>query len=225
MTTAYDLLVKEKSVVFDIGAYVGERTQMFLDRGASIVLAVEPVPLYANRLKEKFSGNDEVRVLQAAAGQANGLGFMRVHHAFWPNGKPMDSALSSLSQEWIESVSDEMSWNYHAYWGEAEPVIVVTLDTMIKEYGHPDFIKIDVEGYEREVIKGLTKSVAAISYEFHSISWAKDVADYIMQLGPYEFNYDLGDRMELMAPGWLSTKDLFRLLPKNSYGDIFARRK
>lgn len=30
---------------------------------------------------------------------------------------------------------------------------MTTLDTLIDEYGQPDFIKIDVEGYELEVLK------------------------------------------------------------------------
>jgi hypothetical protein len=37
---------------------------------------------------------------------------------------------------------------------------------LMKEYGVPDFIKIDTEGFELEVIKGLSTPVKALSFEY-----------------------------------------------------------
>ena len=44
--------------------------------------------------------------------------------------------------------------------------MVTTLDKLIEQYEVPSFIKIDVEGYELEVLKGLTRLVPALSFEF-----------------------------------------------------------
>ena len=40
-----------------------------------------------------------------------------------------------------------------------------TLDMAIEKYGTPEYVKIDVEGNEREVIAGLSKPVRCLSFE------------------------------------------------------------
>jgi FkbM family methyltransferase len=45
------------------------------------------------------------------------------------------------------------------------PKEITTLDQLIAEYGIPSYIKIDVEGYELEVIKGLRSGIALLSFE------------------------------------------------------------
>ena len=42
-------------------------------------------------------------------------------------------------------------------WADAVKIPSITLDNLIEHYGTPDLIKIDVEGYEYTVLKGLTK--------------------------------------------------------------------
>ena len=42
----------------------------------------------------------------------------------------------------------------------------ITLDALIETYGNPFLIKIDVEGHEHEVLKGLTKKVKKITFEW-----------------------------------------------------------
>ena len=46
-------------------------------------------------------------------------------------------------------------------------VPVVTLDAAIEHYGVPAYCKIDVEGWEFEVLRGLSQAVDLISLEFH----------------------------------------------------------
>ena len=45
-----------------------------------------------------------------------------------------------------------------------------TLDAMILKFGVPDLIKIDVEGYEWEVLQGLSTRSAAVCFEWHEES-------------------------------------------------------
>jgi FkbM family methyltransferase len=221
---AYDQLLKRGSVAFDIGAYVGGRVDMLLDAGCKLVVAVEPVLEYANRLREKYwNMSSSVIVLHNAAGPYAGTSSIRVHKAFWPDGVPMDSTLSSMSEEWI--AMERPDWK-PADWSERQTVEVITLDWLISRYGNPDFIKIDVEGYEQEVIKGLTQPVKMLSFEFHSshLDWAEQVVDHLLGLGSYEFNHDTGDNVQLAYPTWLSKNALFNdLRGRDIYGDIFAR--
>ena len=45
----------------------------------------------------------------------------------------------------------------HVRWDAAETVPVTTLDALIAEHGPPRFVKIDVEGHEAEVLRGLSR--------------------------------------------------------------------
>jgi FkbM family methyltransferase len=223
MTTAYSEFLKEGSLAFDIGAYAGSRTDMFLEIGCSRVITVEPVTEYADRLVKKYENDKRIIVVSAAAGPENGIGSLKIHR------QEADSALSSMSQEWIASVEDHPEWGLLATdWSESRMVPIITIDSLIGKHGEPDFIKIDVEGWEQEVIKGLTKPVKALSFEFHSLlrmDWSEQVIDYLLELGNYEFNYDVSDSTELASSVWLDKTELFwQILDKNIYGDIFARR-
>jgi FkbM family methyltransferase len=229
MTTAYNEIVKKGGTAFDIGAYTGSRTDALLALGCKRVVAVEAAAEYYYRLRQKYESDNRVVVLWMAAGPQCGTGILNVHKVYWPGGERMDSALSTMSEEWITRVDKNAKWNVPAaQWSEKQSVTVITLDALIKTFGEPDFIKIDVEGYEQEVIKGLTHPVKALSFEFHTtlhLDWSEHVVGHLLTLGSYEFNYDLEDRLELVSPVWLSREQLFdKLQGQDIYGDIFARR-
>ena len=51
-------------------------------------------------------------------------------------------------------------------WNQTTTVSVTTLDSLFAEHGVPQFIKIDVEGFEYEVVSGLSQPIKALSMEF-----------------------------------------------------------
>tara|TARA_R110002074_G_scaffold8656_10_gene35280 strand:+ start:1867 stop:2685 length:819 start_codon:yes stop_codon:yes gene_type:complete len=51
-------------------------------------------------------------------------------------------------------------------------VDVITLDMLVEKYGNPDLIKLDIEGYEHEALKGLTEKQSEISFE-----WSEETFD------------------------------------------------
>lgn len=53
------------------------------------------------------------------------------------------------------------------HWSPPVKVRTVTLDQIVKKFGTPDLIKIDVEGYEYEVLKGLTSKQKTVCFEWH----------------------------------------------------------
>ena len=103
---------------------------------------------------------------------------------------------------------------------------------MIDTYGAPDFIKIDVEGYEEQVISGLSKPVHALSLEFtpEFLSPVLYCIKHLKNLGDYEMNYSLGESMKFEQPNWLTLDNGRHELAKyrgdnQLFGDIYFRLK
>jgi len=115
----------------------------------------------------------------------------------------------------------------------AYPVPVQTIDDAIAEFGRPAFCKIDVEGFELEVLRGMSAAIPAVSFEYHLSPKDKakvvDCLDYLGRLGPIRINY-LGDGMLALGRRDWSTPDAFipfflHDLEKDGgfFGDIFVR--
>ena len=117
--------------------------------------------------------------------------------------------LSSLSSEWVEAV--QQSGRFAEFqWSERLPVPVTTLDRLIEAHGIPVFSKIDVEGYELEVIQGLSLPIPALSYEFsvERIESRLAALSHLHDLGMRRFNFSWGESLELrrqrgcFSPRW-----------------------
>jgi hypothetical protein len=112
-------------------------------------------------------------------------------------------------------------------------VAVTTLDDLIKSYGEPAFCKIDVEGFEEDVLAGLTRPLRGLSFEH--LPTAHDAAlaalDRVERLGDkaggYRYNYSPVETMRFVSPHWLDHAELRRLLdrvrPLGRSGDVYAR--
>ena len=77
-------------------------------------------------------------------------------------------------------------------WDQPIKVLTITLDDLITNYGEPDLIKIDVEGYELSVLKGLTKKSGIILFEWTEETFHKETLkciDYVKNLGYTQFAY------------------------------------
>lgn len=216
----FDYLISEGSLCFDVGANIGKKTDLFLSLGARVV-CVEPQSNCANTLSEKFKDNQNVKIVNTALGEKEDLLDIFV--------SPSDT-VSTMSKDFIEITSLERFKGI--VWDKTEKVDVTTLDNIILEYGLPDYCKIDVEGYEVEVLKGLTKKIKFISIEFTPELKHKtfECIDIINKIGEYEYNYSEGESHLFTFDSWKSSEEIIEFLKQNkdfrvSFGDLYARAK
>jgi hypothetical protein len=114
-------------------------------------------------------------------------------------------------------------------WDTEIMVPALTLEMLISRVGPPQFIKIDVEGFEDLVLEGLTQLVPTLSFEFTMISL--DVAlrciDTLAARASYRFDVAMGESQKLVFNRFISASEmadfLKRLPPEANSGDIYAR--
>lgn len=222
-TARMDALNKDfvipNSLVFDIGAHVGDRTASFLRLGASVV-ALEPQPRVFRALRLLHGREPGVVLLPWAVGKD--VGNLKL---FLNTRNP---TVATVASDFIQAATGAQGWE-NEVWDDSITVPVTTLDALIENHGVPDFIKIDVEGHEADVLAGLSTPVRAVSFEFTTIQRpvAQACITRLCELGTYRFNLSLGEEHALRFPCWF-TADALRseldVLPDaaNS-GDVYAR--
>lgn len=101
-----------------------------------------------------------------------------------------------FSEDWVEN--SRFSNNYT--WKENVEVKTITLDSAIEQYGKPDYIKIDVEGYEYEVLTSFTKLLenTIISFEWAEEQKNKinEILNHLKNLGYNLFFYTEADEIK-----------------------------
>jgi FkbM family methyltransferase len=221
----YSKFINEGDLCFDIGANLGNRTRVFLELGARVV-AVEPQDKCMKKLKKKYANNSKVTLIHKAVGAKEGRGELILSDSH---------TVSSMSDEWINSVkeSDMFFTSTSAFqWNKNVSVSVTTLDKLIEEYGRPDICKIDVEGFENEVIDGLSRSIKIISFEFTPtpglIKKAIKSVEHLSEIGDVKFNYSFGETMDFALDEWVSSDEIHEILLSIPYktsfsGDIYAK--
>jgi FkbM family methyltransferase len=212
----YRQFIAHGDLCFDVGANIGNRTEIFLALGAKVV-AVEPQRDCAAVLKVRF-GN-RIDLVKGALGANEGEGEIFISDT---------SEISSLSKEWISDVSKSRFKDKQ--WGKKETVKVSTLDILIKRYGIPKFCKIDVEGFEEEVLVGLSHPIRLLSFEYTIPERMDSVRNCFFELskiGMFDCNFTIGENMEFEKQDWISVEEMITILDemkeKALFGDIYVK--
>ncbi len=190
-------IIKKGDLVFDIGANIGIYTMAFLMLGAKVV-AVEPQPKCIQVLKKKFSGNENVAIVEKGVAQEQGE-----LELFLSEGM----AATTFSEDFKRL--EETSYKGE-YTGKIK-VPITTMDALISEHGTPKYCKIDTEGFEAKVLEGLSKPIQHVSFEFHAqmLDEAKKCANRLCSLGNPSFNYIKCNSKSFMLQEWVSKDRLF----------------
>jgi FkbM family methyltransferase len=219
MRAFYAPFVPPGSLCFDVGAHVGNRTRCFRALGARVV-AVEPQPDCAALLASLFARDSGVTLLRAALGEAPGRATLMEN--------PVNPTVGTLDTDWVRRAHSVAGFETQRWEAGAE-VEVTTLDALIATHGEPAFVKIDVEGFEAAVLRGLSRPVPALSFEVLPAlrERAFECLDRLDALGRYEFEWSTGERLRLERGGWMTSgamRDWLQALPAHApSGDVYAR--
>lgn len=219
MDALYRQFLSPGQLAFDIGAHVGDRVSSFRRIGARVV-ALEPQPLLMRALHLIHGRDKQVLLLPAAAAEQDGELRLRINSR--------NPTVSSASDNFVYRADGAFGWEGQA-WDNEVVVPAITLERLISKVGPPQFIKIDVEGYEDHVIAGLNQQVPALSFEFTTI--AMDVAlrslELLSALGNYRYDIAFGESQRFAFGRWVSPEEMKAVLKEMPYeansGDIYAR--
>jgi FkbM family methyltransferase len=206
-------------LIFDIGANTGNFTQEFL----SVYLDSSMILIEANDdlipiLKEKFLGNQNIVILNYLMSSINNQ-----HINFYISDT---NTISTASHDWmnLSRFSDTYRWN------KVIKKETINLDRLIEIYGKPNLIKIDVEGYELEVIKGLSSKQSEICFEWTEEGYAnlQQIAKYLQNLGYNNFGFTYEDNHNIKPNIYCSWQELdlhkdINIERKEKWGMIWVR--
>lgn len=153
--------LKKRDMIFDIGANSGLKTDVFLRLGARVI-AVEPDETNREVIKGKFLKN---RIFPKAVTIEGKAVSDQAGHVSMLIDAP-GSALNTLSPKWATALrSDPVRFGQQFDFTTEKVVETTTLESLIEKYGVPFYVKIDVEGYELNVLRGLKQPVPYLSFE------------------------------------------------------------
>ena len=206
-------------LVIDIGANVGNTVEEFL-MNSEQVICFEPNPALVKHLNNRFFKRPVI-VDGRGVSDNKGKQIFKISN---------ENTISTFSEDWINNSRFTDSYN----WERTVEVETITLDDIIDEYGIPDYIKIDIEGYEYEVLTSFSKLLPNTVFAFE---WAEEqktkinlIINHLTNLGYNQFSHTEADSIKLDEDiDWKSYHD-FNLLEelnperKEKWGMIYFKK-
>jgi len=202
-------------LIFDVGANDGTKTEFFRRLGARVV-SIDPDEANQEILRGKFlryrlSPTNVVIVGKAVSDKS-------AIETMWIDGP--GSAVNTLSQKWAETLKTNKDQFEHAHFGlqfaHQKAVETTTLEDLIQTHGLPFFVKIDVEGYETKVIRGLKRPVPFLSFEINLPEFRQEGLECVKLLNALaadgRFNYAADLQRGMALEKWLGAQEFSSVL-------------
>jgi FkbM family methyltransferase len=186
-------LVGSGDVVYDVGGHIGYTALLFAAL-ARQVHVFEPGPNNLPYLYSNVASKGNILVVESAAGAQAGNSPMLVEDLTGQNNTLLptaDTFKSTRSNAFIRAKS---------HW---EEVRVTTLDEYARQVTSPDVIKIDVEGFEFEVLRGAVDLLGDKRPVFMAevTRHHAEIAELMTSLGYGVFSDELVDLGEVITTG------------------------
>jgi FkbM family methyltransferase len=207
----YGRFVSPGDLVFDIGANLGQKSEVFLELGARVV-GVEPNPCCKAVLHNLLGHNTRFTHVPQAVGSGNGTASLTFVST---------SSTASLRSDWAYITLDGEN-------ASKVDVEVTTLDTLVGRFGMPSFCKIDVEGFEIEALKGLSAMPKMLTFEYHveELDEFNACLDRLLAIGATQANIIPMNEGHFVLSDWKAIDELRAVAASGSVpsvGDIFCR--
>lgn len=202
-------------LIFDVGANDGSKTAVFLRLGARVV-AIEPDDVNQEVIRNKYLryrlAPKPVIVVGKAVSDAT------TTETMWIDGP--GSAVNTLSKKWADILKgDKTSFkggNAGLDFAETKVIQTTTLEELVQTHGVPFFIKIDVEGHEAHVLRGMKRPVPFLSFEINLPEFRPEGLECVKRLeglaADGRFNYATDCQLGMALDKWLDAPDFARIL-------------
>jgi FkbM family methyltransferase len=138
-----DVAVKPGDVVLDCGANVGVFTRTALNRGASLVVSIEPAPATVECLRRNFKS-------EIAAGRV-----VVVPKGVWDHTDTLELSEGDDGN----TTGDSFVFGKDAKHKVKVPLTTIDILATELKLPHVDFIKMDIEGAEKPALRGATETI------------------------------------------------------------------
>jgi FkbM family methyltransferase len=200
--------------VLDIGSNNGDFASQIISAGHKVVL-VEPNPKLVTVLRTRFTDPTVATIVPLGVGKSSGTMSLSICDE--------SDKLSTFATHWKEGRFREYSWT------ENVSVSITTIDDLISNFGMPRYIKIDVEGFELEVVSGMNVKAGIVSFEFTNefVDHAIQIVQLLSNRGYSRFNIAIGENSVFSLQNWVTSAHISSILLNNRsnsglWGDVYA---
>jgi FkbM family methyltransferase len=171
--------VGEDDLIFDVGMHLGEDTDLYLKMGYRVV-AFEANPEFVRRCRGRFAdaiSTGRLRIVEGAISPQQ-----RDRIPFFVN--ETETQWGTTKAEWVSRNQQRGAPSRQIVVARTDPA------SMFREYGTPYYLKVDIEGSDREVIEALLTSPERPRY----VSIETDITSYRSALSEISLLHRAGYR-------------------------------